>query len=627
MRRGVRRLAALAVVAMFAALGSSTLAEAASSHAQITGSGSSWSANAVNQWIADVTTSGLQVVFTSTGSAQGRKDFTNRTTDFAVSDIGYQGVDKVTGDTDSPCQNPADQTTCRAYAYLPIVAGGTSFPYQIKVAGKLVRNLRLSGQTLAKIFTNQITNWNDPAVTADNNGRVFPSIPIIPVVHSEGSGSTAQFTRYLNKQYPSIWQPFLGQSGDTEYFPRKGQAIAQNGSDGVINFVTSAAANGAIAYDEFSYALAKNFPVAKLANAAGYYTLPTQYNVAVALTQAKINTDKTSADYLLQNLDQVYTYDDSRTYPLSSYSYMIIPTAADDSRMTTAKRQTLADYLYYSICQGQAEMGPIGYSPLPINLVQASFDQTAKLQTADPNVDLTSRNVSTCNNPTFVAGQPTRNYLAEIAPQPPACDAQAAGPCSDGGDAGTSNPSPSASTGTGTGTGTGTKSGTGTATKTGTGTGTKTGTGTGTKTGTGTGTGTGTKTGTGTGTKTGTGTGTKTGTGTGTKTGTSSGSTGSGATGGGASGAGAGSAPVVNPDTGQVVGGTGSTDGTGGSTDGTGGASTATEVTGTVTEVAAYRATDLKSVLAPVVALEILALLALPPAVYFLWIRRRRGSA
>src|SRR5262249_44904328 len=38
--------------------------------------------------------------------------------------------------------------------------------------------------------------------------------------------------------------------------------------------------------------------------------------------------------------------------------------------------------------------------------------------------------VAKCNNPTFVAGQPTRNYLAEIAPYPPACDKVGAGPCS-----------------------------------------------------------------------------------------------------------------------------------------------------------------------------------------------------
>ena len=117
--------------------------------------------------------------------------------------------------------------------------------------------------------------------------------------------------------------------------------------------------------------------MAKIENTSGYFTLPTQYNVAVALTQAIINQDKSSPNYLLQDLHNVYKFNDVRTYPLSSYSYMIIPTASNDSRMTTAKRQTLADFLYYSLCQGQAEMGPIGYSPLPINLVQASFAQTA----------------------------------------------------------------------------------------------------------------------------------------------------------------------------------------------------------------------------------------------------------
>jgi phosphate transport system substrate-binding protein len=422
--RGGRLLAVMVGLGMGVSILSAAPASATASHALIQGSGSSWSANAINQWIADVQSSGLQVVYTASGSAQGRKDFGYLTTDFAVSEIGYQGVDPLTHDPDT--------SNGRAYAYLPIVAGGTSFPYQIKVAGQLVRNLRLSGETLAKIFTNKITNWDDPEITADNNGRKLPSIAIIPVVHSEGSGSSAQLTKYFDAQYPSIWRPFLGAPGFTEYFPRKGIAIAQNGSDGVMNFISSAAANGAIGYDEYSYALGQNYPVAKVLNSAGYYALPTQYNVAVALTRAQINMDKTSPDYLLQNLNSVYTYSDPRTYPLSSYSYAIIPTAANDQKMTTAKRQTITDFLYYSICEGQKEMGPIGYSPLPINLVQAGFDQIGKLKTADPGVDLTQRSVATCNNPTFIAGQPTRNHLAEIAPLPPSCDKTGQGPCGSG---------------------------------------------------------------------------------------------------------------------------------------------------------------------------------------------------
>lgn len=421
--RNGRALVALA--GCLALIAAAVPAGAASSHAQISGSGSSWAYNAVNQWIADTNSQGLQVVFTSTGSAQGRQDFANKTTDFAVSDIGYQGQDPLTGQQDVPGD--------RAFAYLPIVAGGTAFPYQIRVGGQLVRNLRLSGLTLAKIFTNQITSWDDPAITADNNGRALPPIPIVPVVHSEGSGSTAQFTTFMDTVYPNIWRPFAGGSGFTEYYPRKGAAVAQNGSDGVMNFVSAGGSNGAIGFDEYSYALGENYPVAKVENTAGYFTAPSQYNVAVALTQAQIDTADVGdpLKYLTQKLNNVYTYNDPRTYPLSSYSYAIIPTGASDKTMSTAKRQTLVDYLFYSICDGQKEMGPIGYSPLPINLVQASIDQIAKLKAADPGVDISSRDVASCNNPTFVAGHPEINYLAQIAPQPDPCDQAGQGPCTD----------------------------------------------------------------------------------------------------------------------------------------------------------------------------------------------------
>ena len=194
--------------------------------------------------------------------------------------------------------------------------------------------------------------------------------------------------------------------------------------------------------------MAQNYPVVEDAEqSAGYYTLPTQYNVAVALEKAQINEDKSSPDYLLQNLNDVYVDPDPRTYALSSYVYMIEPTGkypSPESKITTAKRQTIADFLYYSICQGQKEIGPIGYSPLPVNLVEAGFGQLQKLKAADPKVDLTNRSVTTCDNPTFVKGHPSTNYLAKIAPQPPACDKQGAGPCAAGvTPSGTDTPPPS----------------------------------------------------------------------------------------------------------------------------------------------------------------------------------------
>jgi phosphate ABC transporter phosphate-binding protein len=401
-------------------------------YAQIEGTGSTWSQLIVAQWISDVNANGMQVVYTGGGSSKGRRDFANDSVDFAISEIPYQGKDE---------QGNADTSNGRGYAYLPIVAGGTAFTYQLKVGGQMVRNLRLSGETLAKIFTDKITNWDDPAITRDNNGRKFPDLPITPVVRSDGSGTTAQLTTWMDKEYPSIWRPYFGHPGLTSYYPIKNgsRMVGQAGSDQVMNTVSSFAGNGDIGYVEYSYPVNKNYPVVKVLNKAGYFVEPTQYNTAVALTKARINQDRSSQLYLTQILDKVYTNPDSRAYPISSYSYMIIPTDANDPRMSTAKRQTLADFLYYSLCQGQSKAGPYGYSPLPLNLVQAGFSQIAKLKKADPKVNLTNRNVTTCNNPTFVAGHLSENHLAQIAPKPAACDKIGAGPC--GTDTGNNTPS------------------------------------------------------------------------------------------------------------------------------------------------------------------------------------------
>lgn len=389
-------------------------------YATIEGKGSTWSKLIVDKWIGDVDKSGMKVVYSGVGSSAGRKAFADGTVDFAISEIPYQGVDERSGQADK---------SDRPYAYLPIVAGGTAFTYQLKIGNELVRNLRLSGETIAKIFTNKITNWSDPAIARDNNGRKFPDLKITPVVRADGSGTTAQFTRWLDAQYPSIWRDYFGQSGLTSYYPvRNGtRTLPQQGSDQVMNTIKGFAGNGTIGYVEYAYPLNADYPVVKVLNKAGYFVEPTQYNTAVALTKAQIDPQD-----LTQILDGVYNNADPRAYPLSSYSYMIIPTAANDPRMTTAKRQTLADFLYHSLCTGQKAAGPYGYSPLTLNLVSAGFEQVAKLKAADPKVELTNRDVKSCNNPTFDGKNPNKNVLAQIAPQPAACDKDGQGPCTSG---------------------------------------------------------------------------------------------------------------------------------------------------------------------------------------------------
>lgn len=425
--RGVRAAIAFAIVATIGfvpAVGQTSSASAegpiGAIYQPIEGAGSTWSANALQQWVRNVFDNfRWKISYNDQGSSAGRQLFAQGTTDFGVSEIPY-----ALANSDSPDPRPA-----RPFAYIPIVAGGTSFMYNLVIGGQRVTNLRLSGETAAKIFTGVITKWNDPAIAADNPKLALPAITIVPVVRSDGSGTTAQLTSWMRAQYPTIWNAYCARAGRTNcgitsnYPVVPGSAfLAQQGSNQVASTVAKNSSVGAITYVEASYAINARFPVAKLLNAAGFYTEPTASNVAVSLLSAVINNDVNSQEYLTANLTPVYNSTDPRVYPLSSYSYIIVPTAVEGN-FTLDKGLTLADFVSYFLCEGQQQAEVLGYSPLPINLVQGGLEQAQQIPGGNPQ----NKNVSTCNNPTF--SPDGTNKLANEAPQPQACDKKGPDQC------------------------------------------------------------------------------------------------------------------------------------------------------------------------------------------------------
>jgi phosphate ABC transporter phosphate-binding protein len=409
------RLAALAAL-LALALGALALhapLAGADGFGPISGSGSSWSSSALAQWqIGANNRYDMVVSFSPNGSTNGREDFRAGRVDFAVSDLPYGGSED--GVPDPP---PA-----RAFGYLPIVAGGTAFMYNITIEGKRVTNLRLSGETLAKIFTREITNWADPAIKADNPGLALPALPILPVVRSDAAGPTAQFTGYLASQYPGIWDSYCQRvgvartpCGPTSTYPLSSGLQAMAGSLGVTGFVAQGSSEGAITYVEYSYARNAGFPVAKVLNAANYFVEPKAGNVALALLNATLHPD------LTQDLSQVYRDPDPRAYPLSSYTYMIVPKVTTTD-FTTDKGHTLAEFAHYILCDGQQRAGELGYSPLPVNLVQTALDQINQIPGLTQYLD--RDDLRNCHNPALAADG--SDLLVDTVPQPPSCDFKAA---------------------------------------------------------------------------------------------------------------------------------------------------------------------------------------------------------
>jgi phosphate ABC transporter phosphate-binding protein len=418
------RLAALLTVLLVMAGTEALLAPVAggaASFVPISGSGSTWSSNALDQWRRNVASLyRITVNYSPNGSTSGRSDFHANQVDFAVSEIPY-------GLTDGGVYDPPPK---KAFGYMPIVAGGTSFMYNLHIGSKRVTNLRLSGETLVKIFTQQITRWSDPAIKADNPALTLPDRVIVPVVYSNGSGTTAQFTAWMADQYPAMWDAYchrvdrnITPCGFTSFYPHDNNMVAKAQSQGVSGFVAQDQSEGAITFVEYSYARNLGFPVAKILNKANYYVQPTAGSVAVALLNAQINSD------LTQKLHNVYVSTDPRTYPLSSYSYMILPKdTSPGSNFTEEKGRSFSEFAAYFLCEGQQQADILGYSPLPINLVQAGVDQINQVPGSTKKLD--RNNLAHCNNPTV--SPDGGNKVAEDAPQPQACDRQGPTQCSTG---------------------------------------------------------------------------------------------------------------------------------------------------------------------------------------------------
>ena len=389
----------------------------AGGYVAVNGSGSSWASIAIDQWSTAVRPNGIVVNYNPDGSAQGRGDYMSNQDDFTGSDPPFRNGRDQLGATNA--ENPS-----QGYSYIPDTAGGTAFIYHIEENGHLVQDLRLDPQTLFDIFTGQITNWDDKRIT-HIYGAQLPNLPITPVIRSDGSGATYFFTLWMSQVFPSEWNKFCERAhqgihppcGQTEFYPQFGNAKAENGSNNVMAYITAGYGNGSIGYDEYAYAINSHYPVVQLLNPDKYFVGPTASNVAVSLTKAIINENKNSPDFLQQDLHLLYSFKDPRDYPLSSYSYLIVPRehTQEPTNFTNPKGFTLSKWINYVLCSGQAHLDTLGYSPLPKNLVQGGLIQNAKVP---GNGSLNFNQLRNCNNPTMDHGV---NILLKDAKKPGPC--------------------------------------------------------------------------------------------------------------------------------------------------------------------------------------------------------------
>ncbi len=288
---------------------------------------------------------GVTVNYAGGGSGQGRQNLQDGVVDFAGSDglVKPEDVPKYKGGE---------------FLYVPTVAAPITVSYNLPA----VREIVLDADTIARIFQREIRQWDDPAIQGLNPGVNLPGTGITVARRSDGSGTTENFSKYLEAASPGTWKL---KSGATVEWPPDTQA--GNGNQGVAQIVKGTA--GAIGYVDLSDAMASALLVASVKNKEGRVVKPTLEATSAALEGITV------ADDLSYN---PLNAGGERSYPISAPTWILVYTNQPDK----AKGAALKSFLSFMLTEGQDIASEIDYAKLPESLRQRAVSQIAKINVA-----------------------------------------------------------------------------------------------------------------------------------------------------------------------------------------------------------------------------------------------------
>jgi phosphate transport system substrate-binding protein len=378
----VSMLAKSAAVALAFGLVTSTPAHAV----DLSGSGASFPALLIEACKAPfATSSGHSFTYAASGSGAGRTNSDKSVGDFWFSDSAHTAA-----------------TKRASIIHVPVVAAPIGILHNLPSRN----TLSLSASTIAGIFAGTITRWNDPAIVRDNN-RAFdkivyktkngaivkdakgdpivarkiatttrytmPDKPIKVVYRSDSSGTTENFTNYLNKSAPAVWTKAKAAVFTTS-FPGNinapenlGRIVGASSSTGVSQLAGKTPYS--ITFAEVNYAVANKLKVASVINSAGNAVAPTSISTSAFLAQASFDANGImSFDYATKEVG---------AYTLGIVSYLLADTSYPDKTKAAAVK-SLASFVLSPACakdKGEA----LGFSVLDGAFLKKAQDLVAKI--------------------------------------------------------------------------------------------------------------------------------------------------------------------------------------------------------------------------------------------------------
>ena len=368
---------------------------------QINGSGASFAQPLIDVCKVEFTKeTGHTINYTAGGSGKGRTDFTNNLVDFAASDAVYTSG------------FPAN------LEYAPVYAAPIAIFYNLPTVKEVIN---LSAETLAQIFSGEITKWNDPRIIEENqkvtiktpvyrtkkevvtvggkkvtktvpalnkNGKpkvirtitrtvdiALPNTPITVYYRTDSSGTSEQFGKFLRGanagENAGLW-PKTASGTFSNMTPNNiansfnfqgasGSALVAAGVKGKV---------GAIGYGEVSWATDNKLPSANIKNAAGEFVAPTAAGTSAFLGGGTI----------LANGSVVTDYKKPITgaYSLGTASYGLV--YPESAKKNAEKQKIVAAWHTYLLEQCPKKFPEKGYAQITGPLYDKAKAQIAKIK-------------------------------------------------------------------------------------------------------------------------------------------------------------------------------------------------------------------------------------------------------
>ena len=272
----------------------------------IAGAGASSMENAMQGWLAGFQEAnpGVTVNYDPVGSGAGREQFLQGATVFGGSDAYMDEEELAQG---------SERCFGGEVIELPLYISPIAVAFNLEG----IDSLNMSPATIGGIFAGTITQWDDPAIAADNEGVELPDLAIVPVNRADDSGTTENFTEYLEAAAPEAWT-----HGAVETWPVSGTQSAQ-GTSGVVQLAQST--EGTIVYADAS----QIGELGTVSVGVGEEFVELSPEAAAQIVDVSDPAESATEKRLTIDLDRDTT--ESGTYPIVLISYTLACDTYDDA--------------------------------------------------------------------------------------------------------------------------------------------------------------------------------------------------------------------------------------------------------------------------------------------------------